>query len=54
MEKPTKTDFAAVVTDINALKVVRESSVFESRLHVPITYIVYLKPEMDAFLVELK
>ena len=52
--KPTKVDFAAVVTDINATKLVGEASVFERGPHLPITHMAYFKPNMDAFLVELK
>lgn len=54
MAKPTKGDYAAVVTDINATKLVGEATVFEREPHVPITHLAYFKPNKDAFLVELK
>lgn len=52
--KPTKDDYVAVVSEIKAPKLVGEASVFEWWPHVIITQIAYLKPSMDAFLVELR
>lgn len=52
--KPTRHDYTAVVSEMNAVKLVGEGSVFERGPHVPITHMEYFKPPMDAFAVELK
>lgn len=52
--KPTRQDYAAVVNDMNAAKLVGEGSVFERGPHVPATHLAYFKPPVDAFLTELK
>lgn len=52
--KPARHDYAAVVTELNASKLVGEGSVFERGPHVPITHLGYFKPPVDAFLSELK
>lgn len=54
VSKPTRTYFAAVVTDINATQLLGEASVLERGPNVPIMNMSYFKPNMDAFLVELK
>lgn len=51
---PTTVDYATVVSELNASKLVSEASVFESRPHVPITYLAYIKQITEAFPVELK
>ncbi|PXF40470.1 hypothetical protein BWQ96_09819 [Gracilariopsis chorda] len=52
--KPTGHDFAAVVNELNAAKLVGEGSVFQRGPYVPITHMAFFKPPMDAFTVELK
>ena len=52
--EPTWHDFAAVINEINAAKLVREGSIFEQGPYVPITHMASFKPPMDAFAVELK
>ena len=52
--EPTRHDFAAVVNEIIAAKLVGEGRVFERGPYVPITHLAYFKPPMDAFAVELK
>lgn len=52
--EPTPHDFAAVVNEINAAKLVGEGSVFERGPYFPITHMAYFKLPMDAFAVELK
>lgn len=52
--KPKRDDFAAVVTDINAARLVGESRVFYRGPHVPITHMEYFKPTMNALLTNLK
>lgn len=51
---PTRPDYAAVVTLMNANKLVGEASVFERGPHVPVTHMGYFRPPTDAFQVELK
>lgn len=46
--------YSQVVEALNANKLFREVSIFERGPHVPVTHMAYLKPLMDAFLVELK
>lgn len=52
--KPGRHDFAAVVTELNASKLVGEGSVFERGAHVPVTHMGYFKAPTDAFLTELR
>lgn len=52
--KPTRHDFAAVVNDLNSLKLVGEASVFDRGAHVPITHMAFFKAPIDAFLTDLK
>lgn len=51
---PTKMDYANVVNQLNASKLVGEASVFKRGTHVPITHMEYFKPNMDAILTQLK
>lgn len=51
---PTRKDYGKVVTELNALKLVGEGSVFERGSHVPITHMGYFKPPADAFLADLR
>ena len=52
--KPTRHDFAAVVNELNSIKLVGEGSVFERGNHVPITHMALFKAPLDAFAVDLK
>lgn len=52
--KPTRNDYAVVVNDINAAKLVGEGSAFERGPHVPVTHFGYFKPPIDAFITDLK
>lgn len=52
--KPTRDNYANVVSDINATKLVGEASIFERGTHVTITHMGYFKHSTDAFLVELR
>lgn len=52
--KPLRNDYAEVVSELNASKLVGEGSVFERGPFVPITHLGYFKPPVDAFLNELK
>lgn len=52
--KTTKVEYADVVQELNATKLVGEASVFERGPHFPVTHMAYFKPVTDAFLVELK
>lgn len=46
--KPTRHDYAAVVTEINAAEIVIEGSIFELGPYVPIIHMAYLKHPIDA------
>lgn len=52
--KPTRHDYAAVVNEINSLKLVGEASVFDRGPHVPITHLSFFKAPVDAFATDLK
>ena len=52
--EPKDPDYAVVVSGMHATKLVGRASVFARLDHVPITHMGYLKPENNAFLVELK
>lgn len=52
--KPARLDYAAVVNEIKAAKLVGEASIFVPGPHVPITHMAYLKPPVDAFNSKLK
>lgn len=52
--KPTRHDFAAVVNELNSLKLCGKASVFERGAHVPITHMAFFKAPIDAFSTDLK
>ena len=52
--KPTRHDFAAVVNELNSIKLVGEGSVFERGNYVPITHMDFFKAALDAFATDLK
>lgn len=51
--KPTRHDFAAVVTKLNAACLVGEGSVFSRGTHSPVIRMAYFKPPADALLNDL-
>lgn len=52
--KPSRRDFGAVVTELNASRLVGEGGIFERGPHVPVTHMGYFKPPTDAFFTELR
>lgn len=52
--KPNRHNYAAVVSELNASKLVGEGRVFERGAHVPVTQMGYFKPPGDAFLTEMR
>lgn len=54
LAKPTSHDFAAVVTELNAARIVGKGCVFSRRPYVPVTRMAYFKPPADAFLSDLR
>lgn len=50
----TTVDYAVVVDELNASKLVGGERAFKRGSHVPITIMGYFNPNTDAFLVELK
>lgn len=54
MAKPSREDYAAVVSELNASKLVKKVSIFEQTPFVPITDLSFFKPPVDAFFNEIK
>ena len=52
--EPDRMDYATVVGDMNANRLVGDATIFERAVHVPVTHMGYFKPNSDAFLLELK
>lgn len=52
--KPTRPDFAAAVTELNAVQLVGEGSVLARGPQVPVTHMEYFKPLDDGFLNEVR
>ena len=51
---PTRHDIAAVVNELNSIKLVGEASVFERGPYVPISHMAFFKAPIDAFATDLK
>lgn len=54
MFEPDRMDYATVVGDMNAKRLVGDATIFERAVHVPVTHVGYFKPNYDEFLFGLK